>query len=55
MTEALQLWKTIAGKGDGAPDDPKSLTCGRHVSIVCHCLLINHSIAGFLIYGFFYV
>ncbi|KAF7831386.1 microtubule-associated protein TORTIFOLIA1-like [Senna tora] len=27
MTEALQVWKKIAGKGDGAPDDPKSLSC----------------------------
>ncbi|KAF7831388.1 microtubule-associated protein TORTIFOLIA1-like [Senna tora] len=27
MTEALQLWKKLAGKGDGFPDDLKSLSC----------------------------
>ncbi|KAI9115736.1 hypothetical protein K1719_013405 [Acacia pycnantha] len=27
ITEALQLWKTIAGKGYGATDDSKPLTC----------------------------
>ncbi|XP_061355340.1 microtubule-associated protein TORTIFOLIA1-like [Gastrolobium bilobum] len=26
MTEALQLWKKIAGKGDGSPDDSKPLS-----------------------------
>ncbi|XP_028760285.1 microtubule-associated protein TORTIFOLIA1 [Neltuma alba] len=32
MTEALQLWKKVAGKGDGATDDSKPLTCEPAVS-----------------------
>ncbi|XP_054819810.1 microtubule-associated protein TORTIFOLIA1-like [Prosopis cineraria] len=32
MTEALQLWKKIAGKGDGATDDSKPSTCEPAVS-----------------------
>lgn len=31
MTEALQLWKKIAGKGDGSPDESKPLSGGRHI------------------------
>lgn len=32
MTEALQLWKKIAGKGeDEDPDDQKASSRGRHV------------------------
>jgi len=33
ITEALQLWKNIAGKGDGSPDDNKP-THGKHVTNV---------------------
>ena len=33
MTEALQLWKKIAGKGeDGDADDQKALSHGKYVS-----------------------
>jgi hypothetical protein len=30
MTEALQLWKKIAGKGEGVPDDQKSSSLGGY-------------------------
>ena len=30
MTEALQLWKKIAGKGEGVPDDQKSSSQGEY-------------------------
>lgn len=30
MTEALQLWMKIAGKGDGSSDDQKALSHGRN-------------------------
>ncbi|KAI4306071.1 hypothetical protein L6164_029381 [Bauhinia variegata] len=30
MTEALQAWKKIAGKGDGASDDPKASSDGEN-------------------------
>ena len=44
MTEALQLWKNIAGKGDGSPDDSKPISGGRHIWIVCHNLFVNHPV-----------
>lgn len=31
MTEALQLWKMIAGKGDGDPNDQKGSSHGKLV------------------------
>lgn len=34
MTEALQLWKNIAGKGDGAPEDQKASSHGRHIVFI---------------------
>ncbi|KAG6790606.1 hypothetical protein POTOM_006764 [Populus tomentosa] len=40
MTEALQLWKKIAGKGEGVPDDQKSSSLGGYSCntflFVCH-------------------
>lgn len=30
MTEALQQWKKIAGKGDGASEDPKAASHGQY-------------------------
>ena len=29
MTEALQLWKKVAGKGDGVADDQKAKSHGK--------------------------
>lgn len=30
MNEALQLWKKIAGKGDGSSDEQRASSHGRH-------------------------
>lgn len=34
MTEALQLWKNLAGKGDEAPEDQKASSNGRHIVFI---------------------
>lgn len=33
MLEALQLWKKIAGKGDGVADDQKSISHGSVIAL----------------------
>jgi len=47
MTEALDLWKKIAGKGDGSSHDSKLLSSGKNISFVCGNPISNHFCHGF--------
>lgn len=46
MTEALDLWKKIAGK-DGSSHDSKPVSSGKHISFVCGNPITNHFCLGF--------
>jgi hypothetical protein len=54
MTEALQLWKKIAGKGDGSSHDSKPLSSGKHILFVSGNPITNHFILVYLCNDLFY-